>query len=220
MFCGYCAHIQCTRCICKSAFTPRSDGVQTHYTVCYPFLGVSPLSSGRFAFWVDDETGVSSREELDRVADMFRRKYGISGEGDLWWTLGMKVERDFNAHIVLVSQRSYIEDLLVRFRLQKAQTITTPLAPGTILTKDQRPTTPDEISDMAGNRYRELIGSLQYLSLATRPDITYAINKLSQFLVNPGRAHLNAALRVLRYLKGTRNHSLHLGGGIPWIAGF
>ena len=104
MFCGYCAHIQCTRCICKSAFTPRSDGVQTHYTVCYPFLGVSPLSSRRFAFWVDDETGVGSREEFDRVADMFRRKYGISGEGDLWWTLGMKVERDFNAHIVLVSQ--------------------------------------------------------------------------------------------------------------------
>ena len=73
---------------------------------------------------------------------------------------------------------------------------------------------------MAGNRYRELIGSLQYLSLATRPDITYAVNKLSQFLVNPGRAHLNAAMRVLRYLKGTKHHSLHLGGGVPVIAGF
>ena len=44
------------------------------------------------------------------------------------------------------------------------------------------------IVHMAGNRYRELIGSLQYLSLATRPDITFAVNKLSQFLVNPSRA--------------------------------
>jgi hypothetical protein len=43
---------------------------------------------------------------------------------------------------------------------------------------------------------------------------------LSQFLANPGRAHLSAALRVLRYLKGTRESCLHLGGGIPDIAGF
>ena len=91
----------------------------------------------------------------------------IAGEGDLRWTLGMKVTRNFDAHIVSISQQSYIEDLLVRFCLQQAQTVTTPLAPGAVLTKEHCPTTPDEIIDMAGNRYRELIGSLQYLSLAT-----------------------------------------------------
>jgi hypothetical protein len=73
---------------------------------------------------------------------------------------------------------------------------------------------------MAGSRYRELIDSLQYASLATRPDITNAMNKLAQFLANPGRAHLDAALRVLRYLKGTKHRSLHLRSGIPDIAGF
>ena len=73
---------------------------------------------------------------------------------------------------------------------------------------------------MAGSRYREFIVSLQYASLATRPDITYAVNKLARFLANPGRAHLDAALRVLRYLKGTKHRNLHLGGGIPDIAGF
>ena len=73
---------------------------------------------------------------------------------------------------------------------------------------------------MVGSRYRELIGSLQFASLATRPDITYAVNKLAQFLANPGRAHPDAALRVLRYLKGTKYRNLHLGGGIPDIAGF
>jgi len=172
------------------------------------------------AFWVDDETGVGSREQLDRVADMFRRKYGISGEGELDWTLGMKVRRNFSRHTVSISQQSYIENLVERFGLYDAQTFTTPLTPGTVLTKDQCPKTPDEVNDMAGSRYRELIGSLQYASLATRPDITFAVNKLSQFLANPGRAHLNAALRVLRYLKGTKSRSLHLGGGFPDIAGF
>jgi len=47
---------------------------------------------------------------------------------------------------------------------------------------------------MVVNRYRELIGFLQYTSLATRPDITFAVNKLSQFLANPGRVHLDTAL--------------------------
>ena len=112
---------------------------------------------------------------------------------------------------------SNIENLVERFGLQDVQTVTTPLTPRTILTKDQCPTTPDEINDIAGSRYRELIGSLQYALLATCPDITYALNKLAQFLANPGR---DADLRVLRYLKGMKNRSLHLGGGIPDIAGF
>jgi hypothetical protein len=132
----------------------------------------------------------------------------------------MKVTRDLEQHMVSLSQQSYIENLVERFGLQDAQTVTTPLAPGTILTKDQCPKTQDEINDMTGSRYRELIGSLQYASLATRPDITYAVNKLSQFLSNPGRVHLDAALRVLRYLNGTKHRSLHLGGGIPDVAGF
>ena len=60
------------------------------------------------AFWVDDETGFGSLEQLYRVADMFRRKYGQSGEGELCWTLGMKVKRDVSRHTVSLSQQSYI----------------------------------------------------------------------------------------------------------------
>jgi len=132
----------------------------------------------------------------------------------------MKVKRDFSRHTVSLSPQSYIWSLLERFALQNAQTVAIPLAPGTILTKDQWPKTPDEVNDMADSKYRELIGSIQYASLATRPDIIYTVNKLAQFLANPGRAHLDAALRVLHYLKRTRHRSLHLGGGIPDIAGF
>ena len=71
--------------------------------------------------------------------------------------------------------------------------------PELFLTKDQS----DEINDINGSRNMEVIGFLQYASIATRPDITYAVNKLAQFLANPGRARLDAALRVLHYLKGT-----------------
>lgn len=55
--------------------------------------------------------------------------------------------------------------------------------------------------------YRSIIGSLQYITL-TRPDISIHVNLLSQFLNNPTDVHLQAAKRILRYLKGTSNFNL------------
>ena len=48
--------------------------------------------------------------------------------------------------------------------------------------------------------YREAVGSLMYATVATHPDITFAISTLSQFLENPGFVHWEAVKRVLRYL--------------------
>lgn len=56
--------------------------------------------------------------------------------------------------------------------------------------------------------YRQLLGSLMYLSVLTRPDITFAVNFLSQFNNSYSDLHWKCAKRILRYLKGTR--SLHL----------
>ena len=57
--------------------------------------------------------------------------------------------------------------------------------------------------------FRRLIGRLLYLTV-TRPDITYSVNYLSQFMQHPRTTHLDAAFCILRYLKGTRNHGIFL----------
>ena len=85
------------------------------------------------AFWVDDETGVGSLSQLQRVADMFKHKYGITAEGDLSWTLGIGVRRDRDARIISLSQGTYINNLVERFNLQNTTTVTTPLAPSAAL---------------------------------------------------------------------------------------
>ena len=61
-------------------------------------------------------------------------------------------------------------------------------------------------------RYSQIIGSLMYLASATRPDISFAVSKLSRFVSNPGDDHWHALVRVMRYLNGTKSYDIHYTG--------
>ena len=97
------------------------------------------------------------------------------------------------------------------------------------MTKDFLPTR-NEFSEKEGqgagiylegeNRYCQLIGSLLYLANTTRPDIAQAVGVLSRYRVTPTTAHMEGALRVLRYLKDTRDFALRLGGSTTPLEGF
>ena len=63
--------------------------------------------------------------------------------------------------------------------------------------------------------YSKLVGSLMYIACGSRPDITYSASRLASYLEYFLPAHWEAALRVLRYLKGTCSHALVLGGLAP-----
>ncbi|XP_043263425.1 secreted RxLR effector protein 161-like [Colletes gigas] len=59
--------------------------------------------------------------------------------------------------------------------------------------------------------YQELMGRLMFLSAHTRPDISYALNCLSQFNTDPREMHMTGLKRVLRYLRGTIDYQLTFG---------
>ena len=61
-------------------------------------------------------------------------------------------------------------------------------------------------------RYRQIVGSLMHLAVATRPDIAFAVNVVARYMANPSKAHLVAAKRIFRYLRGTVDQGLTLGG--------
>ena len=65
-----------------------------------------------------------------------------------------------------------------------------------------------------------MIGSLMYLACAMRPDISFAVRKLSRFVSNPGDVHWHAIERVMRYLKGTMSHGLHYIGYPSVLEGY
>lgn len=72
-----------------------------------------------------------------------------------------------------------------------------------------------EVSDVDLGKipYQRLIGSVMYLSVLTRPDITYAVNFLSQFNDNFTEYHWTCAKRILRYLKGSKHLKLKFSKG-------
>jgi hypothetical protein len=76
---------------------------------------------------------------------------------------------------------------------------------------ESAPEAPEVVKWRLQTPYRELVGSLMYLTVATQPDIAFAVGQLSSFLDHYTLDHWSAAIHVLHYLKGTRSLSLVLG---------
>ncbi|KAL8105656.1 hypothetical protein AgCh_029453 [Apium graveolens] len=95
-----------------------------------------------------------------------------------------------------VYMAKHISDLLIQHKLDGAKETVTPMASSISLILE------DGSKKIDPTPYRQLVGGLQYLCI-TRPDICYAVNRLSQYMHAPSENHWYALKRVLRYLKGT-----------------
>jgi hypothetical protein len=129
--------------------------------------------------------------------------------------LGVRIERNRGSRTIMMSQQAYIERALDKFGMKDCSTVNTPIASDMKLTEKMCPVTKDDIWKMKDKPYRELIGTINFLSTTTRPDIAKAVSNVSRYLMNPGILHWNAAQRILRYLKRTKDYKLILGGNHP-----
>jgi hypothetical protein len=77
------------------------------------------------------------------------------------------------------------------------------MTPGLNMSSAMGPSTPEEIAEIKSVPYLNAVGALNYLAIATHPDIAYAVGCLMRFNSNPGPIHWAALKHLLRYLKGT-----------------
>ena len=107
-----------------------------------------------------------------------------------------------------MSQASYIDKILVRFRMQNSKKGNQPYWHGIHLSKKQSPKTPQYIEEMRHISYASAVGSLMYAMLCTRPDIYFTVGVVSRFQSNLGLDHWVAVKHILKYLKRTRDYML------------
>jgi hypothetical protein len=171
-----------------------------------------------FAVHVDDiVSAASSPEETLRFKQELSSKWEISDLGSAKFALGIAISRNLEQHTVSISQTALIDRVVQQFGQRDAHPVDTPMVAGLQLRRPDKsePMTP-ELSDWVDRTpYRSLVGSLMYVAIGTRPDIAYAVGKLASFLDCYRPQHWDAAIRVLRYLKGSRLLSLVLGGTNP-----
>ncbi|GKV22301.1 hypothetical protein SLEP1_g32183 [Rubroshorea leprosula] len=150
--------------------------------------------------YVDDIliTG-NSATFISELIHRLGQKFSLKDLSDLSLFLGVEAIKTFAG--LFLSQHRYINDLMQKHKMDGAKPFATPMPTSGLSSQTNSPRLPD------GTAYRQLIGSLQYLSL-TRPDTSFAINKLSQYMHCPTKMHWQAVKRILRYLKNTMFHGL------------
>ena len=157
-------------------------------------------------FWVDDIiVGGKTDTNINSVKTLLQEKFNMDDRGQLQWFLGIDFKR-LNDGRYQINQQRYAEQILKRYGMAECKPASTPSGSDTHLQK----ATDDEHEQVHISKfpYREIVGSLIYLMTATRPDISWSVSKLSQYLDKPGPAHVTAVKRLLRYIKATLSHTL------------
>ncbi|GJT85173.1 putative RNA-directed DNA polymerase [Tanacetum coccineum] len=145
--------------------------------------------------------------EVEKLKDHLKSKFMIKDLGVLKYFLGIEIlPTDFG---LCLSQRKYCLELLHEFGLLGAKPMNTPIEQKVSIAFESSSKDPllDNITE-----YQKLVGKLIYLTL-TRPDISYDVHCLSQYMHAPLLSHFKLAFRVLRYLK------LYPGKGIGIFKG-
>ncbi|RVW40555.1 Retrovirus-related Pol polyprotein from transposon TNT 1-94 [Vitis vinifera] len=112
-----------------------------------------------------------------------------------------------------LSQEYYVEKILRKFEHFDCKPVSTPYNPNSQLKKNRE-------HSVAQIEYAQIIGSLMYLMNCIRPDIAYAVGKLSQYTQSSNQDHWTVVRRVLKYLRDTINYGLYYSGFPSVLEGF
>ena len=114
----------------------------------------------------------------------------------------LRIQVNYNRDLgfLAIDQGPYALKVVKRFGLEDCKSVRTPLPAGYAPIKNEGECTPQERS-----YYQQIIGSLLYLALGTRPDIIYAVILMSQFSSNPSQEHIQKALYIVKYIAHTLN---------------
>lgn len=161
------------------------------------------------ALFVDDGILFSTNESCITPFIGYLQKHFEIKSSDANYFLGLEINRlpDGSIHL---SQTSYVEKV---FGFEDSNPVSTPVNHQQVLeaapVKNQQDLEGEKKqSNLVNFPYRQIVGSLIYLAIGTRPDISFAVGYVSRFMEKPASSHVTAVKRILKYLNGTRNYGI------------
>ena len=170
-------------------------------------------------FYVDDIVVLVHPSKADihkEFQDKLFNRYELRSMGQLNWFLGIRVVRDLSLQSTWLIQDSFIDKVTAKYNLMEGAT-TLPDFP--IADTKLKPHT-ETVDEALKKRYQQLVGSMAYISVFTRPDISFTHSILSRYLTSPGEQHLRAAIHAWRFLIRTRNLALKTSALTPDNTGY
>ena len=156
------------------------------------------------AVYVDDFTLASNDLTLlEQEKNLFAEKFDMVDQGEINYILGMRICRDRQAGVLRIDQSAYLRNVLKRFGMYQCRPNSTPMKTDKSFVR----LSPDEKSIDLKN-YQATIDLLTYASIGTRPELSYSVRVLSQFMPNPDQEHWKGVKRVFRYIQGTLDYCL------------
>jgi hypothetical protein len=148
-------------------------------------------------------------EEWNEDHRKLKKRFNITDLGASKFMLGMHITRDRGARTIKLDQELYITKALEKFGLHECKSAPTP-ATVVAATPDRKSgSESDQLTDV--KLYQEKVGTLLYAAISTRPDIAFAVNKVTQHMQSPTVVHAKACDRIFRYLADTKLKGMLFG---------
>ena len=138
----------------------------------------------------------NNQEEINSVKAQLQKRFKIRDLGKLQYFLGLEVVRTSEG--IHISQRKYTSEIIEQTGMLGCKPAINPIIQNHKLRPFEEGSKDEPIRNPT--QYRKILGKLIYLTI-TRPDISYAVGIMSQFMEQPTKHHMNALMRIIRYLK-------------------
>jgi len=152
--------------------------------------------------WVNDLLLFATTIKLmNKMKSDIRAEWEVTDLGEPSKIVGIEIMMSKDS--IAISQRQYIKSILKKEGLERSNPVAMPLDPNAPLKPN-----PEGNKGNRSNSFARLLGELQFIANATRPDIAYTVNRLASYTTNLSLQHVGVLKRILRYLSGTRTHGI------------
>ncbi|KAM2680165.1 hypothetical protein EV2_011992 [Malus domestica] len=160
---------------------------RNQYDHCVYFKKLQDESFIYLLIYVDDMLIASKNvEEIEKLKKQMKNEFEMKDLGEAKKIIGMEITRDREKGLVSLNKRQYLEKLIRKFGVHDStKPISTPLAPHFKLSSLQCPKNDKEKLQMKNIPYANLVGSLMYAMVCSRPDIAHAVGMVSRYMHNP-----------------------------------